>query len=49
MSNEILKYSEQTFESIMHMNELACKNSGYPVEKHFADVRKMITLSHGAV
>ena len=49
MNNEIMKYSKQTFESIKYMNKLACKNSGYPVEEHFADARKMITLSHGAV
>ena len=73
------KYSEQTFESIKHVNEygeeywlarelqlvleytqwrrfsdaidrakLACKNSGFAVEDHFADVGKMVDIGSGA-
>ncbi len=78
MSN-LVKYSEQTFESIKHVNEygeeywlarelqlvleyaqwrrfsdaierakLACKNSGFAVEDHFADVGKMVDIGSGA-
>lgn len=76
---ELVKYSEQTFESIKHVNEygeeywlarelqlvleyaqwrrfsdaierakLACKNSGFAVEDHFADVGKMVDIGSGA-
>lgn len=76
---ELIKYSEQTFESIKHINEygeeywlarelqpvleyaqwrrfsdaierakLACKNSGFAVEDHFADVGKMVDIGSGA-
>ena len=75
----ILKYNEQTFEGIKHIDEygqeywlarelqkvleysqwrymketierakLACKNSGFAAEDHFADVRKMVPLGSGA-
>ena len=77
--NELIKYSEQTFESIKHVNEygeeywlarelqpvleyaqwrrfsdaierakLACKNRGFAVEDHFADVGKMVDIGSGA-
>lgn len=77
--SELVKYSEQTFESIKHINEygeeywlarelqpvleyvqwrnfaeaverakLACKNSGFAVEDHFADVSKTIDMPKGA-
>lgn len=77
--SELIKYSEQTFESIKHINEygeeywlarelqpvleyvqwrnfaeaverakLACKNSGFAVEDHFADVSKTIDMPKGA-
>lgn len=77
--SELAKYSEQTFESIKHVNEygeeywlarelqlvleyaqwrrfsdaierakLACKNSGFAVEDHFADVGKMVDIGSGA-
>lgn len=77
--SELVKYSEQTFESIKHVNEygeeywlarelqpvleyaqwrrfsdaierakLACKNSGFAVENHFADVGKMVDIGSGA-
>ena len=77
--NELIKYSEQTFESIKHVNEygeeywlarelqpvleyaqwrrfsdaierakLACKNSGFAVEDHFADVGQMVDIGSGA-
>ena len=77
--SELVKYSEQTFESIKHVNEygveywlarelqvvleyvqwrnfaeaverakLACKNSGFEVEDHFADVSKTIDMPKGA-
>ena len=77
--NDLVKYSEQTFESIKHVNEygeeywlarelqpvlkyaqwrrfsdaierakLACKNSGFTVEDHFADVGKMVDIGSGA-
>lgn len=77
--SELVKYSEQTFESIKHVNEygeeywlarelqpvleyaqwrrfsdaierakLACKNSGFTVEDHFADVGKMVDIGSGA-
>ena len=77
--NELIKYSEQTFESIKHVNEYgeeywlarelqpvleyaqwrrfsdaierakrACKNSGFAVEDHFADVGKMVDIGSGA-
>lgn len=77
--SELAKYSEQTFESIKHVNEygeeywlarelqlvleyaqwrrfsdaierakLACKNSGFTVEDHFADVGKMVDIGSGA-
>ena len=77
--SELVKYSEQTFESIKHVNEygeeywlarelqlvleyaqwrrfsdaierakLACKNSGFVVEDHFADVGKMVDIGSGA-
>ena len=77
--SELIKYSEQTFESIKHINEygeeywlarelqpvleyaqwrrfsdaierakLACKNSGFAVEDHFADVGKMVDIGSGA-
>ena len=77
--SELVKYSEQTFESIKHVNEygeeywlarelqpvleyaqwrrfsdaierakFACKNSGFAVEDHFADVGKMVDIGSGA-
>lgn len=77
--SELVKYSEQTFERIKHVNEygeeywlarelqpvleyaqwrrfsdaierakLACKNSGFAVEDHFADVGKMVDIGSGA-
>ena len=77
--SELVKYSEQTFESIKHINEygeeywlarelqpvleyaqwrrfsdaierakLACKNSGFAVEDHFADAGKMVDIGSGA-
>ena len=77
--SELVKYSEQTFESIKHVNEygeeywlarelqpvleyaqwrrfsdaierakLACKNSGFAVDDHFADVGKMVDIGSGA-
>lgn len=77
--SELVKYSEQTFDSIKHVNEygeeywlarelqpvleyaqwrrfsdaierakLACKNSGFAVEDHFADVGKMVDIGSGA-
>ena len=77
--SKLVKYSEQTFESIKHVNEygeeywlarelqpvleyaqwrrfsdaierakLACKNSGFAVEDHFADVGKMVDIGSGA-
>ena len=73
------EYSEQTFESIKHINEygeeywlarelqpvleysqwrrfsdaierakLACKNSGFVIEDHFADIGKMVNIGSGA-
>ena len=77
--SELVQYSEQTFESIKHINEygeeywlarelqpvleyaqwrrfsdaierakLACKNSGFAIEDHFADVGKMVDIGSGA-
>ena len=77
--SEISIYSEQTFESIKHINKegqeywlarelqpvleyvqwrrfadaidrakLACKNSGFEIEDHFADVGKMVDIGSGA-
>ena len=77
--SELSIYSEQTFESIKHINEdgqeywlarelqlvleyaqwrrfsdtierakLACKNSGYEIDDHFADVGKMVDIGSGA-
>lgn len=77
--SDLVKYSEQTFESIKHVNEygeeywlarelqlvleyaqwrrfsdaierakLACKNSGFAVEDHFADIGKMVDIGSGA-
>lgn len=77
--SERVKYNEETFENIKHINEygeeywlarelqlvleyvqwrrfsdaierakLACKNSGFEVEDHFADVGKMVDIGSGA-
>lgn len=77
--SKLVKYNEQTFESIKHINEygeeywlarelqpvleysqwrrfsdaierakLACKNSGFAIEDHFADVGKMVDIGSGA-
>lgn len=77
-AEELVKYSEQTFEDIRHVNEygqeywlgrelqkvldysqwrrftdaverakLACKNSGYDVSEHFADVGKSLPMPKG--
>lgn len=77
--SELVKYSEQTFESIKHIDEygeeywlarelqpileysqwrrfsdsierakLACKNSGFRVKDHFANVGKMVDIGSGA-
>ncbi len=77
--SDITVYSEQTFESIKHVNEygqeywlarelqsvleyaqwrrfsetverakLACKNSGFAIDDHFANVGKMVDIGSGA-
>lgn len=77
--DELVKYSEQTFEAIKHINEYgeefwyarelrkvlqytefnkfvpvikkamtACKNSGYPVSDHFAQVSEKVEIGSGA-
>lgn len=77
--SDIAVYSEQTFESIKHVNEygqeywlarelqsvleyaqwrrfsetverakLACKNSGFSIDDHFANVGKMVDIGSGA-
>jgi DNA-damage-inducible protein D len=77
--SELIKYSEQTFESIKHINEYgeeywlarelqsvleyarwenfskaidraqkACANTGFDVDDHFREVKKMVQLGSGA-
>lgn len=77
--SDVVKYSEQVFENIKHVNEngqeywlarelqpvleykqwrrfeeaidrakIACENSGFDTEDHFADAGKMVTIGSGA-
>ena len=45
----VLEYSQwRRFLHTIERAKLACKNSGYQVEDHFADVGKMVTIGSGA-
>lgn len=45
----VLEYSQwRRFLDTIERAKLACKNSGYQVEDHFADVGKMVTIGSGA-
>jgi DNA-damage-inducible protein D len=45
----VLEYAQyRNFESVMAKARLACFNSGYRIEDHFADVSKMVGIGSGA-
>ena len=45
---EILEYTQyRNFEAVIEKARLACFNSGYRIEDHFADVSKMIEIGKG--
>ena len=46
---KVLQYTKwENFSKVINKAMLACKNSGYSVEDHFPDVRKMVKLGSGA-
>lgn len=46
---EVLEYSQwRRFNEAIERAKIACKNSGYEVSDHFADVGKMVQLGSGA-
>ena len=45
----VLEYSQwRRFNEAIERAKIACKNSGYEVSDHFADVGKMVQLGSGA-
>jgi DNA-damage-inducible protein D len=45
---EVLEYTQyRNFEAVIEKARLACFNSGYRIEDHFADVSKMIEIGKG--
>ena len=46
---EVLDYAQyRNFEAVIEKAKLACFNSGYRMEDHFADISKMIEIGKGA-
>lgn len=46
---EVLEYTQyRNFEAVIEKAKLACFNSGYRIEDHFADISKMVEIGSGA-
>jgi DNA-damage-inducible protein D len=47
---ELLGYSKwENFSKVVDKAKISCRNSGYPQEDHFLDIRKMVEVGSGAV